>query len=141
MSLKERSPFLKTIDIWEQRRLLSSTFLTKLRTVWQKASTPQSKDLTITSEDLSTAHRRKLINADPKLCYLQEISARLSQQMDVTSKLAEDLNSSSHLSSEALYRCDSARSPIHDPCVLNRMLVSLCSELNVRSHYILHQLP
>ena len=131
MSLKERSPFLKTIDIWEERKLLSSAFLTKLRAVWQKASTPQSKDLTITSEDLSLAHRPKLINADPKLCDLREISTRLTQQLAVTSKMADVLASSCRSPSEELYPCDTSGSPMQDPCVLNRILVSLCCELNV----------
>ena len=131
LSLKERSPFLKTIDIWEERKLLSSAFLAKLRAVWQKASTPQSKDLTITQADLSIAHTPKLINADPKLCDLREISARLSQQLNVTSEMANRIMASCVASSGSLYPCDSAESPIQDPCVLNRILVSLCSELNV----------
>ena len=131
LSLKERSPFLKTIDIWEERKLLSSTFLAKLRTVWQKTSTPQSKDLRITSEDLSIAHRPKLIHADPKLCDLREISTRLSTQMTITSSLAKDLISSCPQSPDSLYPCESIASPIHDPCVPNRILVSLCAELNV----------
>lgn len=131
MSLKERSPFLKTIDVWDERKLLSSAFLSKLRAVWQKAASPQTKDLKITADDLSIAHRPRLIHTDPKLCDLREIASRLSLQIHVSDGLAKGLTDSLPVSEGNMYPCESLGSAVHDPEVLNRLLVSLCSELNV----------
>lgn len=131
MSLKERSPFLKTIDVWDERKLLSSAFLHKLRAVWQKAASPQSKDLKITADDLSIAHRPRLIHTDPKLCDMREIASRLLMQTNVSSGLASELGTSLPVSGEPFFHCDSSGNAIHDPEILNRLLVSLCSELSV----------
>lgn len=131
LSVKERAPFLKTVDVWEERKLLSSVFLGKLRTVWQKASSARTSQLHITAEDISVAHRPKLINADPKLCDLEQVASRLSQQLAVSSVLANEITGSSTLNGSQLFPCVPGHTPIPDPFILHRLVASLCSELNV----------
>ena len=129
-SSRERAPFLKVIDIWDQRQVLSSVFLQKLRDLWNTSGVDSRRVSVVPREGHQSAPNKRLLSADPKLCDPLEATVCLSSQMCVTSNLLDELERSLPPPHD-LYSATPAYLPVQDPEILKRVLTSLCSELNV----------
>jgi hypothetical protein len=117
---KERSPYIRTLAIWEERRVYSNTFIGKLRNHWnqnhgnhrsEKPGESGHKPMTMIFED-----KKRLLNGDPKLVEVPIILERLKMQLSVTDRCIECIKNAD----------DHMKRP------LNALLTSLTTESMVR---------
>jgi hypothetical protein len=133
LSSRERVPFLKVVDIWEHRKVLSSTFLQKLRDLWNGPGGESKKVSGVSESQSPVIGKDSFRSVDPKLGDPIEIGSRLARQMSVTAKLLDDL-SSCLPPDEGLRAARNEHSDLGDPEILKRVLTSLCAEVNVRNN-------
>jgi len=129
-SSRERVPFLKVVDIWDQRKVLSGTFLHKLRDLWNASGGDIKRHSLPYKDELVAAPKRALFPVEPKLGDPSEVGSRWVSQMKITSSLLDELELSLPKTSR-VYEIVQDSNPVRDPEILKRVLTSLCAELNV----------
>jgi len=111
LSHKERSPFIRTLTIWQERHVFSSTFIGRVRAHWERPlsdssgaySAREMKDPTIkTPHQLRNDPTRSLLHGDPKLVSVEEISKRLSNQIRISNELVQNIEQKSAEAGEKL---------------------------------------
>ena len=133
MSIKERSPFIRTLSIWQERKVLSASFCEKLKSYWETvaASTHGSSQKLKPLAPTSSVDKR-LLHGDPKISDCGHIKERLSRQTSVTKNCLGKLASSLPKNESQLYIASDEKHHIEDPLIAIRLLTSLTMEVAVR---------
>ncbi len=91
MSEKERAPFLRTLQVWDERRVFSSTYVTRLRAAWD--AKPVLPDAPSWIENQCDS---RLLHGDSRMANSDEILHRVVKQSNVSQIFTERLLKSIH---------------------------------------------
>lgn len=138
LSAKEKAPFIRTLSIWEERRVYSASYIHRIRLCWEGpsdsvASQSQASHMEESRQDQPLARSKRSLTGDPKLTDISEIAERLLRQIECSQHLSEALmeplgNGSGNSVSQGTHSGDQ----------LVSLLASLSLELNVCSTIILN---
>lgn len=138
LSAKEKAPFIRTLSIWEERRVYSASYIQKIRQIWGGhsdigASQSQASHMEESRQDQPLVRSKRLLTGDPKLTDISEIAERLSRQIQCSQHLSDALieplgNGSGN----------SVPQGTHSGDPLVSLLASLSCELNVCSTILLN---
>ena len=141
-SSRERQPFIRVLDIWAERHVLSRKYVEKLKVQWSAHTreghhVERADDSSASSTNIrvdETPHRpqlHKLYHGEPKLVDPRDISHRLVHQSKVTATCVRDIRRSmSEISSNMI---PITQADIQTPVAsaLSGLRVSLSAEILV----------
>ena len=103
LSMKEKNPFIRTLSIWEERHVFSSSFISRVRAHWERpvaesvspghALTPKASSTRADFPNRSCS-TRSLLHGDPKLVDPVEIARRLAAQIRISNSIVENIEGS-----------------------------------------------
>ena len=88
LTQKEKAPYLRTLDIWEERRVYSGSFLSKLRDTWGKNQNQVAERIEDATGIPPTRmeEKKRLVNGEPKLVDVRLVAERLELQIAATQR-------------------------------------------------------
>ena len=124
LSVKEKNPFIRTLSIWEERHVFSSSFISRVRAHWERqvaesvspgsGLTPKPSNTRADFPNRSCS-TRTLLHGDPKLVDPVEIARRLAAQIRISSRIVESLDTCSSETEKELIAV-SLETPRIDSC-------------------------
>ena len=132
LSEKEMSPFLRTLDVWKERRIFSSHFIEKLQHDWSTHRNQRS-EMRMSPHSSQPSNSKRLLVGDPSIVSVSSISERLSRQVSCSTIQAECIASVLPRTQHGFVSVEEALPRISNADCIRSFVVSLSAEINVRS--------
>ena len=142
---KDKSPFLRTLDIWAERHVLSKRFVERVKAQWEAANQlpqpdPVPVDTAMEPQPQIQIEPKALMTGDPKMFDLGVISERLILQQKSNAAILDELRKLFPSSENSFHDATTHASKLRDGDPIKALVAGLTAELNVCKRYHLRNL-